>query len=186
MKMLDQLHPVMAVLTISLLAAPTAARPAGGGEPPRASPKAAAERDLSYFLGRWDIVATTPGTGETERFTYEVGALLEPAWIQGHGRSEKPGVESRDVWGKDAASGEYMRMIFDGSGTYAVVRSPGWQGDRLVLTGDARSSSGVVRVRETIERLDEDRFVATWEAYREGAWSAYSIERVTRRKAGPA
>ncbi|HEX8263295.1 MAG TPA: hypothetical protein VF547_10525 [Allosphingosinicella sp.] len=142
---------------------------------------ASADRSLGYFAGGWDIVATTPGTGETARFAYDVRPLLGTAWLSGHGRSVPPGEESKDVWGRDSASGELMRMIFDKSGTYAVVRSTGWQGDKLVLEGDARSVGGVVRVRETITRLGDDAFVATWEAYRNGAWTAYSVERATRR-----
>jgi hypothetical protein len=144
-----------------------------------------AEASLAFLLGGWDIVATTPGTGESARFSYDVSPLLG-TWMSGRARSDPPGEESKDVWGKDSASGELMRIIFAGGGTYAVVRSPGWQGAKLVLEGDARSPGGVVRVRETIERQSDDRFVATWEAYRNGSWSAYSVERVTRRAApGP-
>ena len=82
---------------------------------------------------------------------------------------------------KDPTTGEIMRIVFDGSGTYAVVRSPGWTDGRLVLEGDARSAGGTVRVRETIRTVSENEFTATWEALRNGSWSAYSIERATRR-----
>ena len=146
-----------------------------------AAAKAQSNSGLEYFLGGWDIVATTPGSDAVTRFTYEVQPWLRPHWLSGHGRSSPPGEESRDVWGRDSASGELMRMIVTDNGTYAIVRSSGWQGSKLVLEGDARSERGVVRVRETIERIDDHNFVATWEAYRNGTWSAYSIERVTRR-----
>jgi hypothetical protein len=72
--------------------------------------------------------------------------------------------------------------VFDSSGAFGVVRAPGWQGDRLVLEGDVRSPGGVVRVRETITRLGPDRFRAVWEAQRNGAWSVYSVEELTRRR----
>lgn len=165
------------------LACAAAQQPGENRTVPAASPAPAEQRDLRYLIGAWDIVATTPGTGATARFSYEVSPLLGSAWISGWGRSEDLAEESRDVWGFDAASGELIRIIFDRGGTHAIVRSPGWEGTRLVLVGDARSAGGVVRVRETIERLGDDEFVATWEAYRNGAWSAYSIERVTRRSA---
>ncbi len=148
-----------------------------------ASPALPEEANLGYFVGAWDIMAVTPGTGESARFSYEVRPLVSTTWLSGRGRSEELGLESSDVWGRDSASGEVMRVIFDGSGTYAVVKSFGWRGDSLVLEGDARSASGVVRVRETITRLGPDTFTATWEAYRNGAWSAYSVERATRRAA---
>ena len=139
------------------------------------------ENVLSYFAGTWDIVATTPGSNDVTHYVYEVGPWVQRNWLSGHGRSVPAGEESRDVWGLDGASGELMRIIFADNGTYAVVSSRGWQGNRLVLEGDARSAGGVVRVRETIERFGDDQFLATWEAYRDGAWSAYSVERVTRR-----
>ena len=162
-------------------AVPAAAAQAPG--PAAAAP--AAQDALAYFVGAWDIVATDP-QGTSARFSYEVRPFVGTGWLSGHGRSDPPGEESRDVWGRDEASGELMRIIFDAGGTYAIVRSPGWQGQRLVLEGDARSAGGVVRVRETITRLTADSFLATWEAYRQGAWSAYSVERVTRRAASGA
>lgn len=161
--------------------APAGQAAQGEQRPAAAAPAAGSDANLSYFVGRWDISATDPGNGSTERFSYEVRPLVGSAWISGRGRSEELGSESSDVWGRDAASGELMRIIFDGSGTYAIVRSTGWQGERLVLEGDARSSGGVVRVRETITRLGENSFTATWEAYRNGAWSPYSVEQATRR-----
>ena len=163
------------------LAAPAAASTAARAP----EPAAAAPEGLAFFVGAWDIVATDP-QGTSARFRYEVRPFVGTGWLSGHGRSDPPGEESRDVWGRDEASGELMRIIFDAGGTYAIVRSPGWQGERLVLEGDARSAGGVVRVRETITRLSADSFLATWEAYRQGAWSAYSVERVTRRGASGA
>ncbi|HEX8642124.1 MAG TPA: hypothetical protein VF704_13350 [Allosphingosinicella sp.] len=171
----------IAALAAALIAAPPASGAAAAQ--PGAAPAAAADSGIGYFAGAWDITATDPGNGTSERFSYDVRPLVGSAWISGHGRAVEGGAESRDVWGRDEASGELMRIIFDGSGTYAVVRSPGWQGARLVLEGDARSAGGVVRVRETIIRLGDDEFTATWEAYRNRAWSPYSVERVTRRAA---
>ena len=68
----------------------------------------------------------------------------------------------------------------DGSGAFATIRSPGWQGDRLVLEGEVRSKGGILRVRETITRLGRNEFKAVWEARRDGAWVAYSLESLTR------
>ena len=152
---------------------------------PGGSPAPAAARGVEFLLGAWDILATTPGTDERIRFRYEVRPLLGAVWLSGHGRSADGTLESRDVWGRDAQSGQLIRVIFDGSGTWATMRSPGWQGERLVLEGEARSEGGALRVRETIERRGGDAFIATWEAWRDGAWRAYSVEWVTRRARGP-
>lgn len=135
---------------------------------------------LTYLVGRWEITATDPKTGTTSRIIYSVQPFVRDTWISGAGKSEELGFESKDIWGKDPVSGEVIRTIFDSSGTYAVVRSPGWKNGTLVLEGDARLANGAVRVRETIRRINADEFEATWEAHRNGAWSAYSIERATR------
>ena len=172
-----------AALTTEAPAATQQAQGAPAQAAAQAAAPAAARAGLEYLVGGWDVVATDPGDGTSERFSYRVAPLIGSAWIAGHGRSEDGSEEARDVWGFDLASGELMRIIFNRDGTHAIVRAPGgWQGDRLVLEGDARSAGGVVRVRETITRLGADEFVATWEAYRNGAWSAYSVERVTRRE----
>jgi len=60
------------------------------------------------------------------------------------------------------------------------VRSAGWQGETLVLEGEVRAPSGTVRVRETITRVGANELRAVWEALQDGAWSAYSEERLTR------
>ena len=85
------------------------------------------------------------------------------------------------MWGRDPATGDIIRFVFDGSGVHALVRSRGWTGDTLVLEGDAQSKGGPMRVRETIRRVAPNVFEAVWEAFRDGVWTAYSVERLTRR-----
>ena len=137
---------------------------------------------LDQLVGQWRVEATDPATGKTETIRYEVRRFAGQAWLSGAGQSDDPGFESRDVWGYDPITKEVIRMVFVGSGTYAIVRSPGWKDGTLVLEGDARSADGIVRVRETIKWVSRDEFHATWEAMRDGAWSAYSIERVRRQR----
>lgn len=142
--------------------------PGGSGEP------------LRYLVGTWRVVSVDPAGGDDLHVCYSVQPFVGETWISGVATSVMPGFASKDVWGFDGASGELIRTIFDTSGTYAVVRSPGWKGDTLVLDGDARSAAGTIRVRETIRRLSENEFKATWEALRGGKWSSYAIETATR------
>ena len=135
---------------------------------------------LRYFLGTWGVVSVDPDGGGDLRVCYSVQPFVGKEWISGVARSEKPDFGSKDVWGYVRASGELIRTIFDASGTYAIVRSPGWKGDTLALDGEAKSAGGVMQVRETIRRVSENEFRATWEARRGGKWSAYAIETATR------
>jgi hypothetical protein len=136
---------------------------------------------VDYLAGDWIASAEDPATGETIAVDYKVERAPGSPWLHGSARSADRTVNARDVWGRDPLSGEIIRVVFDGSGAFATVRSPGWAGDRLVLEGEVRSAGGTVRVRESITRLGPDRFRAVWEAFRAGKWTAYSIETVTRR-----
>lgn len=110
---------------------------------------------------------------------YRVQTVAGGAWLRGV--AEGPDLRATDMWGRDPRTGEVIRVVFDGSGVYAVVRSKGWAEDTLVLEGDVQREGGPLRVRETIKRIGPDEFEAVWEAFLDGAWTAYSIERLTRR-----
>jgi hypothetical protein len=142
---------------------------------------AAQTQDLDYFVGRWDVASKDAASGEILQVDYTIEKAAGGAWLAGASASRDRSINARDMWGRDPLTGEVIRVVFDGSGTMATVRSPGWSGDKLVLEGEARSMGGKVRVRETISRVSPQRFEAVWEAYRNGAWSAYAIESVTRR-----
>ena len=141
---------------------------------------ASAQEGVGYFEGRWRVASRDTASGEVLQVAYTVEPTPGGAWLAGAGASADGAFTSRDMWGRDPLSGELIRVTFDGAGTFATVRSPGWRGDRLVLEGEARSKGGVIRVRETIVRQGPRRFEATWEAHRDGEWLAYAIETVTR------
>jgi hypothetical protein len=135
---------------------------------------------LRYLIGTWRVVSTGPGGGDELRVCYSIQPFVGDKWLSGVATSSASRVESKDVWGRDDASGQLFRTIFDASGTYAIVRSPGWNGETLVLNGDARSGGGTMQVRETIRRVSANEFKATWEALRGGKWGVYAIETATR------
>lgn len=139
---------------------------------------------LDALVGQWEVEATDPTTGKTEKIRYDVRRFVGQAWLSGTGQSADPVFQSKDVWGHDPITKEVIRIVFLGSGTYAIIRSPGWKNGTLVLEGDARSADGIMRVRETIRWVNRDEFHATWEARRDGAWHAYSVERVKRLPSG--
>jgi hypothetical protein len=141
---------------------------------------AAQVTDLNYFLGRWNVASKDPATGEVVHVDYSIERTPGGAWLAGASASKDGTLNARDMWGRDPLTGEVIRVIFDGGGTFATVRSSGWAGDKLVLEGEARSGGGTVRVRETISRVSPKEFRALWEAYRDGAWSIYAVETVTK------
>jgi hypothetical protein len=140
----------------------------------------AVPEQLRYFTGTWLVTAVDPGTKEATTVSYRVEPSAGGRWLSGSGESADLSVRVRDVWGLDAASGDILRYIFDGSGAHGIVRSRGWDGDRLILEGEAQSKGGSTKVRETITRVGPDRFNAVWEALQDGVWRAYSVEEVRR------
>lgn len=138
-------------------------------------------QDLNFLVGHWHVASKDPASGEVLRVEYTIEKAPGGAWLMGASTSNDRSINARDMWGRDPLTGEVMRVIFDGSGTFAIVRSHGWTGDKLVLEGEARSKGGTVRVRETISHVSPDGFDAVWEADRHGLWSAYAVESATRR-----
>ena len=139
-----------------------------------------APEGLEYLVGTWAGEGRDPSSGETFSFVYRVEPEVGGAWITGYGESKDGGFRSRDIWGREPETGEIMRVIFNDSGGYATVRSPGWKGDTLVLEGESYGPNGSLRLRETITRIGPSEFRAVWEMLKEGEWVPYSIERVTR------
>jgi hypothetical protein len=136
--------------------------------------------DLHYFVGSWSAQAEDPGTGRTFTFLYRIEPTLDGTWLTGYAESPEQGVKVRDFWGRDASTGEIVRIIIDSQGTYGIARAKSWEGDTLRFEGEARSKEGTILVRETITRLDSSEFKAVWEAKLEKGWSVYSIERLKR------
>jgi hypothetical protein len=155
-----------------------AAPAAPGGTPA----KALAPQGLEYFIGSWRADAVDPGTGETLTLSYRVEPTPGGSWVAGFAESGDGAIQSRDMWGRDPLTGGILRVIFNGNGAFATVRSPGWVGDTLVLEGESSAEGRTLRLRETITRVGPDAFRAVWEALRDGTWKAYSDERVTRQR----
>lgn len=152
--------------------------------PSEAAPasRPAAPHGLDYFVGSWLAAATDPTTGKQETLTYRVEPALDGSWIAGVGASRDLSFQARDMWGADAETGGVIRVVFSGGGAFATFRSPGWKGDTLVFEGAVASKGAPLPLRQTITRIGPDEFRAVWEAQRGGVWSAYSVERLTRRR----
>lgn len=171
-------HLLASMLAAAALAVAAPAAAQESAVPPAAQVTA---EGLGYFVGAWTGTGKDPGTGESFNLVYRVEPALGGSWIAGYGESPEIDLKARDMWGRDPRTGEIMRVIFDGSGSYATIRSPGSTGDTLVLEGESQLKRGPVRVRETIRRLGPGEFEAVWELLQDGKWTTYSVERMKRR-----
>jgi hypothetical protein len=139
---------------------------------------------LRPMLGRWRAEARDPTSGNEFVLDYTVTPAVDGAWLVGEGRVESMDLSIHDLWGVDSTSGEIVRVLFDSTGLWGTVRSPGWTGDRgeiLRLEGDVHAAEQRIRVRETITRVGSDELGAIWESEQDGTWTAYSVETLRRR-----
>jgi len=163
----------LALLVVSLTACIRTARPPATNVSDRLA-------DLAFFAGTWSATVEDPRNGERSTLTYRVEPVLDGEWLAGYGHSPELNLTVRDMWGRDPISREIFRTIFDSQGIYGVIRSAGWNGDVLVLEGEARTDEGAVAVRETITRTGPSAFRAVWEMRTGDTWVTYSIEELTR------
>ena len=173
------------LLLITGYAMPTARVEAGRLDPSATSQRTAkaeptVPKELQYFVGTWRVTARDPSTNKVVTIAYQVEPSAGGRWLTGTAESPDLSVRARDSWGVDPVSGNILRFVFDSSGAYGIIQSRGWEGDRLVLEGEAQSQGGATKVRETITRMGNDQFHAVWEALQEGRWQAYSVEQVKR------
>ncbi len=174
------LVPAILLLALSPAQAFATSEARSAAPPPAPTSDPASPRaDLGYFVGAWNIQAVDPRTGEREAFTYRVTSTLGGSWLAGEGVSLKGDFASRDMWSQDPA-GAMSRFVFSQGGSYTILRSPGWKGERLVFDSDVASVAQAPRLRQTITRIGRNEFRAVWEVFRDGAWQTYSDERVTR------
>src|ERR1051326_7923245 len=117
---------------------------------------AAQTQDLAFLVGHWDVASRDPASGDVLQVDYTIEKAPGGAWLAGASASKDRSINARDMWGRDPLTGEVMRVIFDGSGTFATVRSQGWTGDKLVLEGEARSK----RSEEHTSELQSHSFIS--------------------------
>lgn len=147
---------------------------------PPAAPSTGALPELDFFVGRWHASAENPATGQRFELVYTVEPILHGRWYRGTGTVAAFDLEILDLWGRDPTTGDVIRTITDSAGTFGTVRSKGWNGDVLVLEGEAATTTGRATVRETITRRGPDAFDAVWESLAEGQWTPYSVEHLRR------
>ena len=85
---------------------------------------------------------------------------------------------TNDYWRMKGGSVE--RFAFSTDGLTLRVSSPGWQGEKLILSGVASTRSGEFNVRETITKISATKFLALWERQDDGGkWVVFSDETCT-------
>jgi hypothetical protein len=134
-----------------------------------------AQSGLDYFKGTWTVAIKD---GPKGGFRWDVNTALDGSWLGGSVTREGKSV-TNDYWREDGKKIE--RFAFTANGLFVRIASAGWSGDKLIFAGTAGSAAGESNVRETIAKIDANKFLALWERQGpDGKWSVFSDETCVR------
>ena len=147
-------------------AAPPAAKPAAPAPaaPPAAppAPKPASELDaFKFFLGKWKcdgkafaspMSPTEHGLKATAEGKLEVDNFWQSFAYEEKKSKEHPGLKVKGWWGYDQGSKRYVRAAVGNHGEWDTASAPGWEGDKLVWTGELSGPQGGIAFHHTFTK----------------------------------
>lgn len=157
-------------------AAPAAAKPAApaapaaAATPPPPAPKPAAELDqLKMFEGTWRCdgkqAAGPMGPEQVYKSSFKGKKDVDSFWYAFEYAQKKSKVHNMPITAKgflgyDPASKKYVTMGVDNMGGSISESSPGWEGDKLVFSGDGQMGGQKISFRETYTKKSDKEM--TW------------------------
>lgn len=145
--------------------------------------------DMRFFVGKWNFRIWAPGNSTdkadlTGTWYLENGLdsalALVGRVILDDGTSTQGGEFTRELIAYDAFTKQYTRTIVANTGSHYVFTSTGWKDDKLIWTGEQHASTGVVELREEIERTSPDSFNAVFYRREGQKWVVQTTERLLR------
>ena len=154
-------------------AAPPAAKPAAAPAPapaaapmtPPPPPKPSVELDtFKFFLGKWKCEGKAfPGpmspVEHAVKGSAEAKLIVDNFWqaftYEEKKTKEHPGLKVNGIWGFDQGSKRYVRAAGDNLGGWDSASAPGWEGDKLVWTGELSGPMGRVPFHHTFTKKSD-------------------------------
>ncbi|MES1209457.1 MAG: DUF1579 family protein [Pseudomonadota bacterium] len=157
-------------------AAGTAGKPAAAAAaatPPPPAPKPAAELDqLKVFEGSWRCEGKQPagpfGPEQEYKSSFKGKKDIDNFWIaieydQKKSKAHPMPIKARGFLGYDPAAKKYVTIGADNTGGWISESSSGWEGDKLVFSGDGSMGGQKVSFRETYTKKGEKEMTWTGE-----------------------
>jgi hypothetical protein len=149
-------------------AAPAA--PVAAATPPPPAPKPAAELDqLKMFEGTWRCDGKQPagpmGPEQVYKSSFKGKKDVDSFWLAFEYAQKKSKVHNMPIMAKgflgyDPAAKKYVTMGVDNMGGSISESSPGWEGDKLVFSGDGQMGGQKISFRETYTKKSDKEM--TW------------------------
>ena len=129
---------------------------------PPPPPKPAAELDtFKFFLGKWkcDGKAFASPMSPTEHAVkgsaeakLEVDNFWQSFTYEEKKTKEHPGLKVNGCWGYDQGAKRFVRAAVGNHGEWDTASAPGWEGDKLVWTGELSGPMGRVPFHHTLHQ----------------------------------
>jgi Protein of unknown function (DUF1579) len=177
-----------AILLFAVAALPAASQTPAPSGPPAPSPELG---KLSFFAGDWSCKgkaeASPFGPAHATVGRVQVHREMGGFWYLGH-YSEKKTAENPQpivfyfMEGYDPTAKTFIMDCFDSFGSHCHQTSAGWQGDKLVYTGESTGNGPATPVRDTFTKTGDASLEHNGEMQVEGKWVALDHESCTRIK----
>ena len=172
-------------------AKPAAAPAAPAPATPPPAPKPAAELDtFKSFLGKWkcDGKAFASPLSPVEhavKGTAEGKLIVDNFWhsftYEEKKTKEHPGLKVNGLWGYDQGAKRFVRAAAGNHGEWDTASAPGWEGDKLVWTGELSGPMGRVPFHHTFTKKGDKEWTHLLELrLPDGKWAP--AEEVTCKK----
>jgi len=152
---------------------PAAAPPAAAAAPPPPAPKPAAELDqLKYFEGTWKCAGKQPagpfGPEHDYKSSFKMKKDVDNFWIgleyeQKKSKVHPMPIKAKGFVGWDSVAKKFVTIGVDNTGGWITESSTGWEGDKLVFSGDGSMMGQKVSFRETYAKKSDKAFLWTGE-----------------------
>ena len=146
-------------------AAPAAGAPTATPAAPPPAPKPAPELDtFKFFLGKWKcdgkaFVSPMSPTEHPVKGTAESKLEVDNFWqsfnYEEKKSKEHPGLKVKGLWGFDQGSKRFVRAAIGSHGEWDTASAPGWEGDKLIWTGELSGAQGRIAFHHTFTKKSD-------------------------------
>jgi hypothetical protein len=161
---------------------------------PEGPPKPPAEMsNLKAFDGNWTCEgkseASPFGPAGTNKGTVKSHSDLGGYWQSGMVKSTGSAMPGATMEGMfhmtyDPGTKRYLMLWVDNMGAYSQETSAGWEGDKIVFTGDMAMGGKKMTVRDTFTKAADGSMTHGWEGQIDGKWTSLGSE-TCRKAAAP-
>ena len=149
------------------------------------APKPAAEMaNLKYFDGSWTCEGKANpgpmGPGGATKSSVTCKTDMNGYWQSGTVKSTGGGMpgtmEGMFHMTFDPGAKQYVMVWVDNMGGWSQNSSPGWEGDKMVFTGEANMGGQKMSVRDVFVKNADGSLRHDWEGQVDGKWTPMGTE----------